>query len=125
MKIKTAISRLKHRFIVDSIGSFYSSSDYTLVIKYVGKPFSQRRKDEALCNIFRILSLRKLNQDQWEKEFEYFIDKSFLDLFNPDEREYLTQILHLELFGEYNLSTERQVNVQNLSNAIRSYLPRI
>lgn len=96
--------------------------DYALVIKHAKKPFSLRRRDEALCNIFRILSLKKINQREWEKEFSYLIDKNFLEVFNSDEQEYLNQFLHIELFGEYNSSNKRNINVQNLSKTIRLYL---
>ena len=122
MNIKASILRLKRRFILNSIGSFYSSGDYALVTKHAKRPFSLRRREEALSNIFRILSLKKLNQPEWKKEFAYLVEKNFLELFNSDEREYLNQILHLELFGEYNSFTQKKINVENLSKTIRSYL---
>jgi len=118
------LKKYKRAFLTNNFGRFYYYEDYALVLKYVPSLFGLKRREEVLCNIYRILSLKKLGHKEWEHEFTLFRDNGFLNIFNDDERYYLHNMMTLELFDELDVTPARQINLENVAKHIRRFLPQ-
>ena len=119
--MKKFLSRMKRSFILNNISSFYIDEDFKLVLKHLKRPFSTKGRDEVICNIFRIISLKKTEQPKWEIEYEYLTEEGFLEVFSEHERKHLDYYLRLNLFGKK--SSLSHIDSESVSKKIRKYFP--
>ena len=68
------------------------------------------------------MALKNLGQEKWKDEYAFLIEDKFLNVFNPDEKAYLNQLLDIKLFGIHTIYPSK-VNIQNISKRIRKYFP--
>ena len=80
-----------------------------------------KRDVEVFCNIFRIVSLKKMEKSEWKLEYEYLIEEGFLDVFSQYERQYLDCYLRANLFDEKIVLPH--INGENISKNIKKYFP--
>ena len=119
-KTKSVIRKLKRSFILNSVRSFYADQNYGLVLKHLQKPFSLKRDEEVICNIFRILALKNVGDSAWKLEWEYLNDQRSLDAFNENTKNYLQIMLQEKLFGQRQISL---VEFSTLPKKIQKYFP--
>lgn len=93
-KFYLAITR---RIVLDCLFSFLKDGNYELVLKHLPKPFSLKGKDEAYCNLFRILALRDSRDDKWRQEWEFFNDQNMLEVFEPNDQRCIRNFLRRNL----------------------------
>lgn len=111
------LSKAKRSFMVRNISAFYLSGDYDVVLKYLKMPYELKRRDEVLCNVIRIFALKKTNRNQWVDEYNYLLDQCFLDVFNDDEKKYISLHLEFELHG--NSIVNLGIAEKNISKRVK------
>ena len=119
-KTKSVIRKLKRSFVLNSVRSFYADQDYDLVLKHLKKPFSLKRDDEVISNIFRILALNNVGDSAWKLEWEYLNDQRSLDAFDENTKSYLQIMLQERLFGQ---PQSPLVEFSTLPKKIQKYFP--
>ena len=119
-KVKSVILKLKRSFVLNSIHSFYVDQDYDLILKHLPKPFSLKRDDEVISNIFRILALKNIGDITWKLEWEHLNNQGSLDIFDEKTKNYLQIMLQEKLFGKYQIQL---ADFSTLSKKIQKYFP--
>ena len=118
--MKSVILKLKRSFVLNSIHSFYVDQDYDLILKHLPKPFSLKRDDEVISNIFRILALKNIGDITWKLEWEHLNNQGSLDIFDEKTKNYLQIMLQEKLFGKYQIQL---ADFSTLSKKIQKYFP--
>ena len=81
------------------------------------KPFSTKRFEEVLSNIFRILALQQTNQNAWKDEFNYLRENEMLKVFNEDTEHFLDMYL-MERLG-FVYYTTHEINMDKVPKIVR------
>jgi len=113
------LSKLKRTFIVNSMASFYRNKSFGRILKHLPKPYSMKRSDEVLCNIFRILALKEMKKSEWLDEFDYLTENKMLEVFNRDTKRYLEIHLTNRLSTKYLWLNAHKVDILNVPSLIK------
>ena len=108
---------MSRTFIIRNVASFYRDEDYDLILKHLRKPFSTKRFEEVLSNIFRILALQQTNQNAWKDEFNYLRENEMLKVFNEDTEHFLDMYL-MERLG-FDHYTTHEINMDKVPKILR------
>ena len=104
---------------VNSMASFYRDNDYKLILKHQSAPYSLKRADEVLCNIFRIVALHEMEQPEWRAEFDYLTENNMLKAFNPDTERYLQIYLTNRLSINHLWLNNHKIDILNVPTVIQ------
>ena len=119
--MKDFLSRIKRQFLINSIGGFYRDECYDLILKHLRRPYSMKREEEVLANMFRILALNRNGKNNWHDEFEYLMDNDMLLVFNEDTQNYLSQYLS-ENLPEISLDSDTEkLDTSKVSKRVKKY----
>ena len=111
------LKKMSRTFIIRNVASFYRDEDYDLILKHLRKPFSTKRFEEVLSNIFRILALQQTNQNAWKDEFNYLRENEMLKVFNEDTEHFLDMYL-MERLG-FDHYTTHEINMDKVPKILR------
>ena len=121
--LKKSIRSLKDKYIVNIVAAFFWNGDYKFVLKHFTGPFSTQRPYAVYATVFRILSLKNLEDDEWKSDYGYLLSKNLLDVFEKDDREYIRVFLLKYLSGSIDLDPRPEINLDHVSKTTKKYFP--
>lgn len=113
----------KSKIVLSSIAEFYWSGEYEILLKHITGPLSDKSFPSVCIDIFRIMSLKNVDDERWMIEYGLFLKKEKLNIFAHDEYNYIKAFLLIHLLGTIDAEPAPKILLKNVSKNILKYLP--